>query len=249
MKFMKWIAIFAASLLLLLSGPLAVAVGDEANVAGDWRLASRESSGLAPSPETTPEAVVQVYGARAFRWRGAFAVHSWISVKPENAPEYTTYEVVGWHVFRGGQSVQAHNNGPDRHWFGAKPKLFAELRGEKAARAIENIRKAVADYPYRDFYRTWPGPNSNTFVAFVTKRVPELTVDLPPTAIGKDYLPAGAVFGTPPSGRGMQFSVFGLLGVIVSPEEGLEFNLLGLSFGVDPAELALRLPGVGKVGP
>ncbi len=36
----------------------------------DWRTASREPAGLAPDPATTPEAVVQVYSARAVRWRG-----------------------------------------------------------------------------------------------------------------------------------------------------------------------------------
>ncbi len=246
---MKWILPPLVLILLLLSGPVAIAVGDKANIAGDWRLATRESSGQAPSPESTREAVVQVYGARAFRWRGAFAVHTWIAVKPENAPEYTTYEVVGWRAFHGGSAVQIHNDGPDRHWYGARPELYAELRGDRAASAIKNIEAAAKDYPHQDFYRTWPGPNSNTFVAFITKRVPELKVDLPPTAIGKDFMAEGSVIGVPPSGRGFQVSLFGLLGVIVSPDEGLEFNILGLSFGVDPAELALRLPGIGKVGP
>ncbi len=246
---MKWIILSTGLLLLLLTGPIAVAVGDETNMAGDWRLATRESSGLAPAPETTREAVVQVYGARAFRWRGAFAVHSWISIKPENAAEYTTYEVVGWRASRGGRAVRIHNDGPDRHWFGARPELYADIRGDKATRAIEHIEAAVLDYPYPDFYRIWPGPNSNTFVAFVTRNVPELNVDLPPTAIGKDFFADGSVFGAPPSGRGVQLSLFGLLGIIVSPEEGLEINILGLSFGIDPAELALRLPGIGKVGP
>ena len=35
----------------------------------DWRTASREPAGLAPDPATTQEAVVQVYAARAVRWR------------------------------------------------------------------------------------------------------------------------------------------------------------------------------------
>ncbi len=33
--------------------------------AADWRSASREPAGLAPNPAKTPEAVVQVYSARA----------------------------------------------------------------------------------------------------------------------------------------------------------------------------------------
>ncbi len=42
-----------------------------------------------------------------------------------------------------------------------------DLRGEKAEAAIPKIRQAAADYPYRDSYRVWPGPNSNTFVSFI----------------------------------------------------------------------------------
>ena len=40
--------------------------------AQDWRTASREPVGTAPDPATTPEAVIQVYAARAYGWRGFF---------------------------------------------------------------------------------------------------------------------------------------------------------------------------------
>jgi hypothetical protein len=62
-------------------------------------------------------------------------------------------------------------------------------------------------------------------------------------------VPLTSVIGHPPSGTGLQVSLFGLLGVIAAPEEGLEVNVLGLSLGVDVAEPALRLPGLGRVGP
>ncbi len=245
---MKWVRRVTSLLLLLMLGPVAAAIGGDGNVAGDWRTATRQSSGLAPKPDTTPEAVVQVYAARAFSWRGAFAVHTWISVKPENAREYTVYEVMGWYVFGGGSALQIHNDEPDRYWFGARPELLSDLRGEKAATAIKNIEAAVKAYPYAGSYTTWPGPNSNTFTAFVTRRVPELKTDLPPTAIGKDYLSGGSIFGNAPSGGGAQISILGALGILVSAEEGLEFNILGLSFGIDPGDLAIRLPGIGKIG-
>lgn len=226
-----------------------MAAGSNSRIAADWRTATRQSAGLAPAAATTPEAVVQVYAARAFAWRGVFAVHTWISVKPANAPTYTTYEVMGWYAFHGGDAVQIHNGGPDRYWFGAEPELLADVRGEKASQAIKDIEKAVAAYPWPTVYRTWPGPNSNTFTAFVTRRVPALNVDLPPTAIGKDYLGDTKFVGRAPSGGGAQFSLWGVLGVLISAEEGLELNILGLSFGIDPAELGLRLPGVGVLKP
>ena len=44
---------------------------------------------------------MQVYAARTWGWKGAFAVHSWIVFKPEGAASYERYEVVGWGVGRG----------------------------------------------------------------------------------------------------------------------------------------------------
>ena len=106
----------------------------------------------------------------------------------------------------------------------------------------------VREYPYPDRYHVWPGPNSNTFTAFVLRKVPELRVDLPPTAIGKDYLGWRSVNKTP-SGTGGQASLFGVVGLAAGVEEGLEVNLLGLTFGVDPKSLSLKLPVVGRIGP
>jgi hypothetical protein len=237
----------SAMLVLLFTGPSVMALSG-GPLEQSWRTASRESAGIAPEPATTPEAIVQVYAARAFAWRGAFAVHTWIATKPEGAPQFTTYEVIGWSVRRGGSAVQIRQGAPDRHWYGARPELLADIRGERAAAAIGDIAGAATAYPYADRYAAWPGPNSNTFVAFVLRRVPVLRADLPPTAIGKDYLPGHGFAATTPSGTGGQVSLYGLAGIAVGIEEGLEINLLGLNFGVDPGELALRLPGIGKVG-
>ena len=246
---MKHCRNFLILLGLLLLGPFSLVASGKVSMEGDWSQASRQVSGLAPDPASNPQALVQVYAARAFQWRGAFAVHTWIAIKPANAAGYTTYEVTGWHVRHGGRALNIHTGAPDRYWYGSRPRLVTELRGEKAQGAIARIRRAVAEYPYKDRYRTWPGPNSNTFTAYVLRRVPELKADLPPTAIGKDYLPGSSLVAATPSGGGLQVSLFGLLGFLVSAEEGLEVNVLGLSIGVDFADPALRLPGVGRWGP
>jgi hypothetical protein len=125
--------------------------------------------------------------------------------------------------------------------------LLAEKRGAEAEPLIPRIDAAARDYPYADEYSVWPGPNSNTFTAWVTRRVPELRADLPPTAIGKDYLTGGLITSAP-SGSGVQFSLAGLLGVTASTVEGVEVNLLGLTFGVDPWPPALKLPLAGRLG-
>ena len=52
------------------------------------------------------------------------------------------------------------------------------------AEVLEQIRAAIEGYAYarRGDYTAWPGPNSNTFVAFVMAAVPEIRTTLPPTA-------------------------------------------------------------------
>lgn len=216
--------------------------------ARDWRTASREPAGLAPDPATTKEAVVQVYSARAVSWRGWFGVHTWIAVKPSDAREFTVHEVMGWRLKRTGTALVARNRPADGYWYGSRPELLGDIRGPGVDAIIQRIAVAVNDYPYPDTYHVWPGPNSNTFVAFVLRRVPELRVDMPPTAIGKDYLGWRSVAATP-SGTGGQASLFGLVGVAAGLEEGLEVNLLGLNFGVDPKSLSVKLPVVGRLGP
>ncbi len=213
-----------------------------------WYEARRDATGLAPDPAMTPEAVVQVYAARAVAWRGYFAVHTWIVVKPTGAPRYTRYEVVGFGVANGAPAIRIDRTGPDNYWFGARPELVLDRRGVGVDRLIAKIRDAVAAYPYPHEYRAWPGPNSNTFTAFVAREVPELRLALPSNAIGKDYLPGGAVYAAAPSGTGIQISLFGVVGILVARAEGLEINLLGLNLGIDFAKPGLLLPGIGRLG-
>lgn len=212
-----------------------------------WEL-SREPSGQAPDPAATPEPVIQVYAARTVGWRGVVGVHTWIVVKPVEAPGYTRYEVMGWGVSSGRPAIRVNRMGPDNYWFGSRPDRLVDRRGAEVGPLIEKVEAAIKDYPYPDHYRSWPGPNSNTFLAHIGRAVPELRLDLPPTAIGKDFLPNGNLAALSPSGTGVQLSVFGLAGLLVGLEEGLEVNVLGLSFGLDLNRPALRLPVAGRLG-
>jgi len=217
-------------------------------IAQDWRTASTAPVGLAPDPAATPEAVVQVYGARTWGWRGLFGVHTWVAAKPTNADAYRVYEVIGWRLRWSDTVVAIHQRAADARWYGNAPELYAEKRGDEAEKLIPRIDAAARSYPHANEYSAWPGPNSNTFVAWITRAVPELAVDLPPTAIGKDY--NGGRFVAPaPSGSGVQLSLFGLLGVTASRVEGFEINVLGLTFGLDPFSPALKLPLLGRLGP
>jgi hypothetical protein len=214
--------------------------------AQDWRSASREPTGLAPDAARVKEAVVQVSGARAVGAKGIFGVHTWVAVKPTNAASWTIYEVIGWRLRWADSVVVVRTRDPDGRWFGSQPELYADKRGAGVDELIKRIDKAAHAYPYAKEYTVWPGPNSNTFTAWIARAVPELGVDLPSTAIGKDYL-GGSVFGSAPSGRGYQVSLGGLLGIAASGVEGLEFNILGLNIGLGPG--GLKLPLVGRIGP
>lgn len=213
---------------------------------GDWRTASRAPTGLAPDPATTHEAVVQVYAARAWGWRGRFAVHTWIAAKPAGAPSYTVYEVIGWRQYHGLPALIVHNRAPDARWFGAVPQILYELRGDGVDAVIQAVDTAARSYPYAERYRPWPGPNSNTFTAYVARKVPPLRLDLPPTAVGKDYL-GDRIYARAPSNTGVQVSLFGLAGIMLAREEGLEINLFGLVFGIDLDTPGLKLPMIGRI--
>ena len=245
---MSWLGKLVLLLMVLLIGPVLALAGGTVRLGQDWRTANRSSASIAPAPSETREAIVSVWAARAFNWRGLLAVHTWIATKPENAPFYTVHQVIGWRGRGGGNVVVSSPDLPDRFWYGQPPRLVKELRGPDAANMIPKILEAVGTYPHTHEYRLWPGPNSNTFTAYIARRVPEHGVDLPAIAIGKDYLEGGRLVAAAPGGRGVQISLFGLAGVIVGVEEGIEVSLLGLVFGVDPLGPAIKLPGIGRIG-
>jgi hypothetical protein len=229
-------------------GPLAVSATVNSQESVPWYAASREPTGLAPDPKTTHEAVLQVYGARAVRWRGAFSLHTWIAFKPTGAAAYERYDVMGFGVEGGQPAIRRDRMGPDNYWFGNKPELFLDRRGPEVDALIEKVRAAIKAYPYPDSYRTWPGPNSNTFIAHIGRQVPELGLIMPSNAIGKDYLINGAPVAMTPSGTGAQLSLLGIAGIAIGRDEGLEVNLLGFVLGIDVMKPALKLPGIGRVG-
>ena len=244
---MKKYTKFAGLCFFLIIGPL-LAFAEVRTMGKAWWEASRQSSGVSPSPDEVKNAVIQVFAARAFSWRGIFGVHTWIAVKPTNASEYTVYQLVGWRLRRGEDPVVIQRDIPDRLWYDAVPELLVDVRGEGVDELIKKIDKAAKTYPYKNTYSVWPGPNSNTFIAWIGRLVPELRLDLPPTAIGKDWLGKTKFFSSTPSGTGYQFSFLGILGILLGVEEGLEINILGLNFGIDVLDMSLRLPGVGRLG-
>lgn len=208
-----------------------------------WSNARYDRTYQSPDPVIYKPAIVQVLAARTWGWRGSFAVHTWISVKKKNAAQYNRYEVIGWRS----PPLTIRRGAPDNYWAGNRPYILKDIRGPEAEAIILKLEPVVYAYPYKDDYKVWPGPNSNTFTAYIGRQIPEMRLDLPPTAIGKDYLVNQGLIGTPVSGKGIQVSIKGYGGFSAGPEEGIEFHLLGLTAGFDVNDMALKLPGFGRI--
>lgn len=235
------------AVLLLLVAPIGVSaakywLGDRSV---DWQSADRSSVGLLVPAAAHPDALVRIFAARTVRWRGIFAVHTWVVIKEQNASRYTRYDYTAW-----GEPIRVNGFAADGRWFGDVPQVLASADGDAAADMIPKIRAAIDGYKLRSYgdYRAWPGPNSNTFVAAVLASVPELQAALPPTAIGKDFPYAGNVFGWTPSGTGLRATLGGYIGLTVGWVEGVELNFLGAVFGIDIRRPAIKLPGIGRLG-
>ncbi len=213
---------------------------------GSWASAPRHSAGIAPDPaQLVDTPIVQIYAARTYGWRAYFAVHPWIIYKRKGETTYTRFDVVGW---RAPDVVQRNYAVPDGFWYGSTPELLVDQRSDGVEAMIDAVEAAVVSYPFATQYRSYPGPNSNTFMAHIGREVPALKLDLPPNAIGKDYRPLTQPVGLSSSGSGLQVELLGLLGVSVGLQEGIEFNVLGLNFGIDLNRPALRLPFLGRLG-
>ncbi|WP_315838875.1 DUF3750 domain-containing protein [Bradyrhizobium prioriisuperbiae] len=234
-------------ILLLVLAPISVSAASYwlGERRGNWQTADRSSAGLLPAPAQHPDAMIRVFAARTVSWRGIFAVHTWIVMKPENATRYSRYDYTAW-----GEPIRVNGFAADGRWFGALPETIIAIDGDRAAQLIPKLQQTIETYKFRRYgdYSAWPGPNSNTFVKAVLDTVPELNGVLPPTAIGKDYPYDDSWFGWTPSGTGFQVSLGGYLGLTVGWIEGVELNLFGAVLGFDLRRPALKLPGYGRLG-
>jgi hypothetical protein len=130
-----------------------------------------------------------------------------------------------------------------------RTRVVYRLRWRRGSRTHSpKIESSIARYPNaaRGSYTVWPGPNSNTFVSWVVRNTEGFAVELPPVAVGKDWL-GWAGTAPPRARRATAFSLAGVLGGTVALREGLELHLLGSTIGLDPDDLAIKLPALGKL--
>lgn len=98
----------------------------------------------------------------------AIAVHHWFVVLDAGAEQADRWEV--WQSRNaGGQSWgHVHRNlmHPDRPVGGGPTCVAARWHGDQAQR-LRAVLVQPQVYPFQERYRYWPGPNSNTYAAWV----------------------------------------------------------------------------------
>lgn len=210
-----------------------------------WSAARWTSAGILPRPEESNDAAIYIFSAMTGGLKGAVASHAWIVTKEKGASTYTRYDKVGW-----GSPIRRNHRAADAYWYSNMPEMVASVTGSKAELLIPKIEGAIAAYPYAEpgGYTIWPGPNSNTFVAYVLRTLPELGAVLPPHAVGRDYLPDGEFVHLDEDWRDLHVTIRGLAGFSVGERSGLEVHFLGLVAGFDLARPGIKIPALGRIG-
>lgn len=207
-----------------------------------WSNADWSSSGILENATSVDDAVIHVMAARTGRWKGGFALHSWIVTKRNGDDRYTRYEVVGWD-----KPVRINAYSADGRWYSNLPEIITTVRGNRAEALIPKIEAAVASYPHSDYggYTVWPGPNSNSFVAHVLNQVPELGIAPPAAAVGRNYIAQNAFINLDPDWMDLQVNIGGYAGFAIGRRHGFELHFLGLVAGFDVLNPAVKVPGFG----
>jgi hypothetical protein len=71
------------------------------------------------------------------------------------------------------------------HW--KESQIENIIDGEYAKKLIWALEDSITNYPFKDKYCIYPGPNSNTFAQWILNKIPELKIKLSWNSFGKDY--------------------------------------------------------------
>lgn len=118
----------------------------------------------------SPPISVELWYAPLPRPLSRFAWHHWFVVRAGSATDR-------WEVWQsqnaGGESVgHVHKNlmAPERGVGGGDAVHVFTWRGAEAENIVRVLERTRTHYPDRFRYLSFPGPNSNTFVAWVLRR-------------------------------------------------------------------------------
>jgi hypothetical protein len=175
-------------------------------------------------------------------WYSRFAHHTWLDVRLEGHADWTRLE-----ISTPGSGIEVNLVGAekafaDERW-GRSVQVRTVLSGPEAGPVAERLvaRAQAMDPPS---YRSFPGPNSNTFIHDLVQGVDGMHANFNSNAVGKDF---GWNFGVSETGTGLEVDAF-LLGLQVGWVEGVELHFLGLTAGIGFAPLTLKLPVLPEIG-
>lgn len=174
-----------------------------------------------------------------------FAVHYWFVAFDPDTRQWERWEV--WQNANAGGTSWGHVHKnlmpPDEDVGGGPYAIEMEWQGT-AAQNIYAVLNAPTNYPHKDIYRAWPGPNSNTYIAWVIRQS-KVPYDLEPRGIGKDYLGYfGGSLTTTRTGAQIETPI---IGAKAGLRDGVEMHLLCFTLGVDWWTPALKSP-LGRFG-
>ena len=203
---------------------------------------SLASCALAPSELPAEPYLVAVKGVRIpgrswLPWYARFADHLWVDVKGSGG-----WKRVEWNSRIDEVRVRPLDENSaisDSRW-GMQVRVIEWFGGPCALPMGEHIAKIAKTFPHRADYQAWPGPNSNTFVAWLARETPGMWIYLPTTAVGKDYA-TWLRAGITPTRTGLEFETM-LLGAEIGLREGVELQFLGLAVGVGIWPPSIKLP-------
>jgi hypothetical protein len=193
-----------------------------------------------PRPDTPYVAVLSGELPGALREVGR---HSWIVANVRDASGAFHQRAYQWL----GQAQVTDTDNPYSYFGDGEVAVHGVISGD-----AETITPIVAclereTRAYRDANcGCWPGPNSNTFVDGLI-RACGLGIELPATAVGKDYRGPIGISGTE-ARTGVQVETW-VGGVKIGAREGVVLDLAGLSLGVHLDPFGLEVPvGAGRFG-
>ena len=242
-KTFKYLALFVA-MTILLPISLGAALGYAKGWPENWRVASWSSSGMLPEAKSVQPATVMILSTRTGRWKSIFAEHMSIVLKTEGASRWTRYDVVGW-----GTPVRRDAYAADALWYGNTPRVIFRLEGAEAAKLIPAVEASIARLP---------APEARQLYGVAGAEFQHLC-ELGGPAHGRFQ------GGTSASCRGERLvrtwlwhrrgtqqnrlQLFGWRRYWrhLAWEEGVELHLLGSTIGLDPNDLAIKLPALGKL--
>lgn len=121
-------------------------------------------------------------------------------------------------------------------------RILSQSDGKSNPNFARDIREFTASYD-DSIYRSYPGPNSNTFMEKMIREVDGVSAVLDHNAIGKEK---GFYAGRTTGGTGLKLQT-PVIGVALGLKEGVEVSALGLSAGVSFYPLSVRIPFLPKI--